>query len=224
MKIMLTESKLKQIVAESVKRVLNEHYWDDMSFDEENYNKVVNQECDFYGKKEDIIRKLKYAITVNPNRENWDDTDYYAARILYNMEQNEKLYQDMDITEDDIIYLWRMNDEKRLKSIYYDETKKYDVRGYVKKDKNIPYYKTNHPSEDFPNHSYEFAYDGKTYFPFDDNDIEMDRNLNVYNNSYDGDAAIVAQGGDYDEKQIEAARNYGTTMRRSKENFIKNKK
>jgi hypothetical protein len=219
MKIKLTESKLKQIVTESVKKVINEHHWDDMDFDEEDYGKIVdhipNKEDDFYGGMSDVVRRLKYAVSMNPNSCNWDDdkSSYYAGMILLQMDKQEKVFQDMDITPEDIYYLWRKDNEKRLKSIYNINFKEYYKALTPEKTPTFRGYQSSKfDLED--NQDYALG--------FNRHNIDIDRNLNIYDNGLSGEAALYAQD-DEDKEAQRIARNLSTTMRNTKQNYEKNK-
>lgn len=227
--IRLTESDLHRIVKKSVNRILKEHHWDDKDFDEDDYDETVNYEYDkedegdmfgmLFGGKEETIKRFIKAINRNPNSSDWDKCDYYAAYLFRDIMYGrcKKFFQDIDITLDDIYYLWRTNNEKRLRSIYWQKNE---------------YYEDIKPKKQFPDRIYHDDYIGNrensVYLAklgrdkhgfFKDNDIEMDRNLNVYDNGYEGEASLYAQQND-----DRGARNLGTTMRQSLQNFEKNKK
>lgn len=216
MKIKLTESKLRQIVTESVKKVINEHHWDDMDFDEEDYGKIVNhipnKEDDFYGGMSDVVRRLKYAVSMDPNSSNWggDKSSYYAGMILLQMDKYEKVFQDMDITPEDIYYLWRKDNEKRLKSIYNINFKEYYKTLTPEKTPTFRGYLSKNDLED----------NGDYALGFEPNIMDIDRNLNIYDNGYGGEAAIYAQD-DEDKEGQRTARNLSTTMRNTKQNYEK---
>lgn len=120
----------------------------------------------------------------------------------------------------------------------WDSLKKYQERnGYVSptdKKKQMDSDWKEHTPKHSPNYyldtlgdrrtSYDFADNGQDDWDyFKDNDIEMDRNLNVYDNGYKGKNSKYAQGDDSDDR-TRIARNIGTTMRQSKENYKKHPK
>jgi hypothetical protein len=230
--IRLTESDIHRIVKKSVNRILKEHRWDDNDFNEDDYDETVNYKYDeedegdmfgmMFGGKEETIKRFINAINMNPNSSNWDDKcDYYAAYLFRRIRngKNNKAFQDMDITLDDVYYLWRTGNEERLKSLYKQEDEYYRD---IKPKKQL--YAAHH--DDYignRNDSLDFAHQGKDdYDFFKDNNIEMDRNLNIYDNGYKGKASLYAQKND-DLLRGRAARNLGTTMRQSKRNFEKNR-
>lgn len=230
--IRLTESDLHIMVNNCVKQILKEHYFDDNDFDEDDYDETVNYKYDkedegdmfgmLFGGKEETIKSFINAINRNPNISNWDDKcDYYAAYLFSRIRngKSNKFFQDIDITLDDIYYLWRTGNEERLKSLYRQEDEYYKD---IKPKKQVP---ITHRDDYIGNKhdSFDFAYQGKDdYDFFKDNNIEMDRNLNVYDNGYKGEASLYAQKNDELGKG-RTARNIGTTMRQSKQNFEKNR-
>lgn len=230
-KIRLTESQLHRLIKESVNKLLKEHHWDDNDFDEDDYDETVNYQYDendegdmfgmMFGGKEETIKNLRRAVVNNPNVENWNDKEsYYAGSLLrmFKSGSNIQALQDMDITEDDIYYLWRTGNEERLKSLYYDEIGNYTVKKTKKPIKITSFddYAGNR------NDSLYFAHTGNDeYNFFKDGNIEMDRNLNVYDNGFKGKASLYAQKDGDEEDRDKAARNLGTTMRQSKQNYNK---
>lgn len=219
--IRLTESDLHRIVKESVKKTLKEHRWDDPDFNEDDYSELLNYK-DVEDSTKTVARNIVNAcIRGSWSQSNLDLATYLAGNLLSVTDKGKKKLEDMDVTLDDIVYLYKAHNIERLEKIYdafrygEDEMSLYNSEKQNAKSKYNDYIRTNY--------GYDDANVDASYGELDKqsiNDPDFHRNLNIGNSGWGGQASLAAQGA-YGKEQEVAAKALSPTIKQS---FMKGKK
>lgn len=95
--IRLTESELKHIINESVRKIINEEFYpeDDDMMDDYYYGMMVK--CEIEGNFEDLTEEQKQAL-INTNEEYCEGERSYVSTMVTKVDVQEDEYGDYDIT------------------------------------------------------------------------------------------------------------------------------